>query len=725
MFDKFKPFAASFLTILGIKAFAKDENKKEMLTDEQKAQLVGYGFAEAFVNDFNKALSNEFKDDKPSGNERQDADAATKAMVTQLTVKLSEAVSDRERLVKENGVLSGSVKEKQTEIDGLMAKIETLAGLDEVDPGKGAQHNASSAETKIDLMNETQLGGLVGLRFSLENRPYNQRARASMLYHQKGLSIPVAEASSIDYQTLKEDLGDFYRTPWQERIQSLLAVLPTIETIFPCEYGFQDRAVLVNIWLGEFSQADNTQSDFDKVAKGSYEFEPEELRMYDVMFSHKFTNLKAVEKTWIGKVNEEGSQVIKWGFIGYILSETAKKLHNERELRRVNGVRKDPDLNVPGKAMEAADGVYEWLRKKVSGWNNNGTTVFQIKPFQLGTVTQGNIGDILYKGTSMIPAEVRDSGNLVCYIPSQMFSWYAKWQETSFGTNTDYKGIQSHIWEYPSVKIKVVPNADNHQRIVWTLDGNIKTYAHVKGEMTKFSIEQQDWTLKVWSNWKESIWAKMVGYRYTKKSDMDGTRQMIWCNEYDFSENYFIGVEKDNSTPSVLLHTSIITPANTNLLEITDIKDAEVGRKIRIQSGSDDKGIKITKAGVFSLITADWTPGKGEIINLMKRADGKFIELGRETASNSALGFPADETTPSLEGAVEFVVGVNTQATEITDFTDAEDGTLYTIYGNGTANASTIKNAGKFSLTADMELKEGTFIKLVKSGETFYEIERA
>lgn len=726
MFDKFKPFAAAFLTLFGIEAYSKDNNQKNVLTeDQQKALVETYGFGKEFVEDFNKALANDFKDDAKSKDESKDADAATKAVVTQLTLNLSQAMTDLAAITKEKGDLSQEVSDKQKEITDLTAKVNKLAGLDEEDPGKGAQHGSANKDLKIDLMNEKQLCGYDGARFLLENRPYNVRARAAMLYHQEGMSIPVVEAKSLDYQALKEDLGDFYRTRWQDKIQSLLVVLPSIEKIFPCEYGYQDRATLINVWLGEFSQADNTASDFDNVVKGDYEFEPEELRMFSVMFAHKFKNLKALEQTWIGYLNEEGSQVMKWSFIEFILAKTAEKLHNERELRRINGRRKDPDVDKAGSAMEASDGIYEFIRKKVEGWKKNGVTVYQIKPFRLGSVSQGNIGDVLYRGTGMIPAPVRDSGQLECNIPSHMFAWYMKYQEMTFGTNTDYQGTKACIWEYPNVKINVIPNADNHNRIIWTIKGNLKPFAHVKGEMTDFSIEQQDWTLKVWSNWKESFWARMVGYCYKNKMEMDGSRQMIWCNEYDYSESYFVGVEKDNATPSVLIHTSIVTPANTAVVDITDIKDAELGRKIRIQNGSDVNGVKITKTGKFSLITADWIPGKGEIINLMKRADGKFIELGRETAANAALGFPADETTPSLEGATEFVSGLNTQATEITNFTDAIESELYTIYGNGTANASVIKNAGKFSLTADMTLSEGSFIKLVSDGDTFYEIERS
>ena len=50
----------------------------------------------------------------------------------------------------------------------------------------------------------------------------------------------------------------------------------------------------VNIWLGEFSQAGNEESDFDKVTKGSYEFDDETPVSYthlDVYKRQKYTSL--------------------------------------------------------------------------------------------------------------------------------------------------------------------------------------------------------------------------------------------------------------------------------------------------------------------------------------------------------------------------------------------------------------------------------------------------
>ncbi|MDO4165353.1 MAG: hypothetical protein Q4D56_13380 [Bacteroides sp.] len=717
-----KSFVPVVMSLLGISAWTKGETGKNVLAADDIAKLKTFGFDDAFLTPFAEAVENDFADEQ-GAEETNMASAVLKGLLGKTANQLAVANSQLEALRASEGANAETIAAKDAEIQALKEKVQALSSLPEPDKGAGAGVNHAAA-TAFNLEDEHQLGGMQGEMYALEGRPYNQRARAALLARQ-GILMQVRAESSIDYSRLKEDLGAFYRIRWQDRLQSFLMKLPSIESIFPVESGYQDLAVLVNIWLGEFSQSDNTSSDFDNVTKGEYEFDNETLRMFSVMFAHKFRNLKELEKSWIGYLNQEGSQVIKWSFIEFILAETAKKLHNERELRRINGVRKDPNLNTPGKAMEAADGLYEFIRKKVDGYIdiNNGKTVYQIKPFELGEITEANIGAKFFEGTSLIPAVYRDSGQLALYVPSYMVVWYHKYNELHYGTNQDYKAGMMYVKEYPGVKLIPVPNADNHQRIFWTMEGNIHCFEHVAGEMTNFNIEQQDWTLKVWANWKESIWARAVGYKYTKKDDMDGSRQMIFCNEYDLPSTTFIEGEKD-ANPDVALHTSVVTVANTSLFTITDIENAEVGVAVTIKCGSTNYGVQILQADNFSLISAAWTPAKGDTITLMKRSDGKFIELGRTTAATGVLQFANDDATPSVSGATVFATGENTAATAITNLDDATEGVTYTIHGAGSTYASTIANSGNFVLTAAMTLSAGTYIKLVAVGTKFYEVER-
>ncbi|MDE6235352.1 MAG: hypothetical protein K2M56_06345 [Muribaculaceae bacterium] len=722
----FKNFKTSVLAILGISKFHEQEGKK-FLTPEEKAKLKSYDFSDRWIEGFEAHL-NAPEDGEGEGDQRS---AVIATILGQTTERLDATSRELEALkastAKADEAHEAAIKEKESMIASLQEKIKTLSSLPEPDGGKSAGMPAATP-SGFNLEDTHQLGGMAGSYNSMD-RTYNQRARAAMLAA-RGIYTEAPAASSVDFKNLQEDLGAFYRTSWNDRLVSFLTELPTITTLFPTESGHQDLSTLVNVFLGEFSQADSSgQSDFAKVAKGSFDFGTETLRMYGVMFVHVFRSLKDLEKSWIGHLNREGSSPVKLSFIEYLLVEVAKKLHNEREQRWINGIRKDPDPDKPGRAMEAADGIYEYLRKRVDGYvdftPNGGTlgkTVYQIKPFDLPEINSGNIGEVFFQGTSMIPAKFRDTGKVVLYIPSWMLPLYHRYNEMKYGKNVNYVANEDYVHGFPGVKIKALPNADNHHRIFWTIEGNIKTYDQVAGEMLRFNMEQQDWSIKVWSNWKESIQAEAVGRKYLSKTDVDGENQLIWCNQYDLPANFFLPADKDKN-PSVALHNSLETAVNSAPLAITDIEDAKVGGMVNIKAGSADVTIK--KADKFSLLTADWTPAKGDVITLMKRADGKFVEISRHTAASDSYIFPADATTPSVKGATTFITGANTKATAITDLEDAVTGIVYTIHGSGSANATTIANSGKFVLTAAMTLSDGKLIRLVKADDgKFYEVER-
>ena len=423
----FANFIPAILGILHLDSFAK-VNGKEDLTETECETLKSFGFPDPFVKEFRAYLQDPKQSAQSANGNEETRSAVIAAALGQVTAQHEAVSAELAELKKtvdtDKATHAAAIAAKEAEISALNEKISTLSKLPETDPGAHAGNGSGAAPTGFNIQDNAQLGGQPGVMFSLD-RPYNQRARAALLARE-GMTVTVATAQAVDYTSLREDLGAFYRRPWTERIQSFLVELPTITKIFPTESGHQDLETLVNLFLGEFSQADSSnESDFDAVAKGSYEFGHETLRMYGVMFVHKFRSLKDLEKSWIGYLNREGSNPVKLSFIEYLLVETAKALHNEREQRWINGVRKDPDKNKPGRAMEAADGLYEYLRKKIEGHTDFtpdggtlGKTVYQIKPFNLPRITAGNIGEVFYEGTSRIPAVFRDSGKIALYVPS-------------------------------------------------------------------------------------------------------------------------------------------------------------------------------------------------------------------------------------------------------------------------------------------------------------------
>ncbi len=705
-----KKIFATVFAFLGISAFTKIEGK-DALTEEQRKNLTDH-FGEKFTKSLEAELGK--TEDSPESTKPTE----TAEQITELQNQLETAQTALDGATASITSTKSERDQLATQVKNLNDMIETLSKKSENDP---PSIPVPGAKEGWDITNQKFLGGINAPFMTIgADRPYNVRAFNAMNRNYGGMMIPFKEASSMDYTTLKSDLGDYYRIRKQDAIQSFLVELPNLENIFPLESGYQDQAALVNMFMGEFSQPENTiGSSFDNVVKGTYTFEPEILKMYDVMFVHKFTDLKELEKNWLGYLNRESSNVIKMSFIQYILVETAKKLHNEKQNRYINGVYKKPAVNTVGTALEAANGFREFIRSQVA--------LFKIRPFALGEWYSNTISTYVYTATGMVPQAIRDTGKVVLYMSPDALTQYWKHRETLYGGNMDYKANQMYVPEYPNVKIQTLTGLGSSKLMVWTLDGNFNTYTDKVGEMTQFNLEQQDWSLKVWSNWKESLWAKMVGKKYNSLAAIptDYSTQMIFCNDVDLPAGTYIDMTHDDATPSVLYHKSLQSVANTAATAITDIDDAAVGDEIRIKCNSVTNAITIAASGKFSLLTAAWNPSLGDILIVKKRSDGKFIEVSRSVVSSSALVIAADDTSPDVALGNEFITSANTVATAITTLDNASYGVVYTIYGGSSTNASTIANAGNFSLTAAMTLSVGTWIKLQKmQNDKFYEIER-
>ena len=717
-----KQLMITMLAFLGIQAFAKDKDGKILLTEEQQARMKA-DFGEEFTSQFVEAASKD-----PEGNSTDNSTMV--AMITAMSTKLNAAVAENAQLMAarqkaaddlvaakaENDRLAGVVTQK----DGVIA---TLTKKPEED--MAAKHVTMTGDPKnwVPSATDTHLFGQNLPMFALDaSHNYNRRAHAHFAALAGIDVISPRATSSLDYASLKTDLGEYYRIPKQDRIQSFLAEFPSLTKIFPLESGYQDQAVLVNLFLGDdFSQADSTAlgSTFDNMVKGSYKFEPEVITMYDVMFVHKFTQLKELEKNWLGYLNREASNPIKWSFIEYILVETSKKLKNEQELRRIRGVRVNPTVNVPGTSMQASNGMLKFIKNQIA--------LFKIKPFVLGEWTSSNIATYVKTATQMVPEVLRDSGKIVLYLSTDALGDYHTNLEALYGLNQDYKPDMMYVKEYPSVKIIAVPGMAPSKRMIWTFDGNFALFEDQAGEMLNFSIEQQDWTIKVWSNWRESFWAYMVGKKFASAAEMptDYSTQLIFCNDVDEPATYFIPTDANDTTPSVANHTSLVTVANSQATAITNIDDCATGQEVRIKCGNATNASTIAASGNFSLITAAWTPSVGDVIYLKKRSDGKFIELKRETVTTTATAFTADDTTPDVTGNDKFITVANNGATAFTTLDSAVVDKVYTIYGGSSTNAVTIANSGNFVLTAAMTLSAGTWITLQKAANgKFYEIAR-
>ena len=707
------------LAFFHLQAFAQDKDGKSFLTEEQKLALTAE-YGEDFTNLVADAISKDPVGDKT---EAKVSDAILTAMTSRLATALETEKTAKADLVTaqtEKAAVEEAKKVADKTVLEHAATITRLSAKAETDPPAGKAPAIASDKPWVPNGKDTHLFGQNTKFFAIDDdHKYNQRLYSSLMAKQ-GVIIPAPKASSTDYSQLKADLGEYYRTRMFDQIQSFQVKTPGLKDIFPTVSNLKDQSVITNVFNTEFSQAYNAGSQFANLVKGLFKFDSEIVRMFGIQFAHLFQDMKEVEKTWMGYVNKEGAQVIKWSLVAFLAQEIDKALMIEQNIRQVKGVYKTPTVNVPGSAINAADG----LLKRIKVWLSE----FKMKAFPLGDYTPSTISSYVKRGTIMVPEAIRNTGRLVLYMSTDNVSAYVQNNEILYGLNQDYKAGQMYVHEYPEVKIVGVPGMSPSKRMIWTLNGNIILCEGVPGEMHDISFEQQDWTLKAWGNWDESIWAYMIGKKFASAAEMpdDYSTQMMFVNDLDEPADYFISMAANDTTPSVVNHTSLVSVANTQATAITNILNAEVGKEIRLKSGNATNAITIAKAGNFSLLTAAWNPAVGDEIYLMKRTDGKFIEIKRVTISSSALVIADGDATPSVALGDKFITSANTGATAITTLVAAIYDRLYTIYGGSNTNSSTIANAGNFVLSAAMTLSAGTYIKLQKSevDAKFYEIER-
>ncbi|MDR2824095.1 MAG: hypothetical protein LBB41_02720, partial [Prevotellaceae bacterium] len=192
------------MSILGISAFSKGTDGKLSLTDEQKKTLQDNKFSLETIEGFDAALANDFSsevgDETPPSSSLNDLAAALAHVSAQLEATNKTNSATAQQLVD----LQAEKQNLENNMSSLQTQIEQLKKAPEEDTGAGTQiPNAMNAQ--FNLEDTKQLGGMEGLRFSLD-RPYNQRARAMLMqlagYDTSHMTI---SAGPIDVDFLKAD----------------------------------------------------------------------------------------------------------------------------------------------------------------------------------------------------------------------------------------------------------------------------------------------------------------------------------------------------------------------------------------------------------------------------------------------------------------------------------------------------------------------------------------
>ena len=154
-------------------------------------------------------------------------------------------------------------------------------------------------------------------------------------------------------------VGDQFVVLRQDALIARVLQLRDMTQYFPVAYGYQDRGLVFNAFFDEVSQAYQT----GEVFKGSMKIENHMGYVDDAMIKMEWGPMKELERKYIGYLNKEGSDPIKWTMIEYQLLNTLTTAQVEQNKRCMRGIYVKPEKGVAGSYRNAGTGVlYTLLR---------------------------------------------------------------------------------------------------------------------------------------------------------------------------------------------------------------------------------------------------------------------------------------------------------------------------------------------------------------------------
>lgn len=646
------------LILVGLSLITKAEEKK--LTNEDWAQI-----ANSYKEKYGTSLT---EDLVAASTDETRGDTITEEQRTQLQEMIGE-----EKVEK---IDSNTISALYKVFKDLNAKVKDIAGNEDLPKPGSAQIEPSGSVRMIIIgaapHSSSHLFGITDKFFALE-KPWNQTmitrqvslANASQAEKDTFLSAfseyvdsfksrvkqlcannmlasmnftdMVKGAGSIDYSQLTDKAGE-YVVRRQDLVVAYLRSLPSVASIFPVVSNIQNKEVSPGANFGELSQGYRSGNIF----KGNVNFTAEVYSVVDVMFKFKFSDMIALEKQYIGYLNREGSSVVKWTFIEWIMVHFGEILFNEQQRRRVVGVRVPQQNVADNPAMFAADGAIRAIERVEEE--------LKVLPFDdLKVYTSETILDYLEAFYAKVEEILPNMEGMKIYVNQKHRRWYLAKYRAKYGKDTDFGGSKDTLIDTLTPEnIIWVPNMDTNCYKVWmTYDKNVESYEDKPQEMTMFYFQRDFEDVKTMSRWKEGSGLLQAGVQYKTTAELQASGR---SNQYIFTNFPVTSLAANATTCDGKVNNYFLTGANTGATVITDITSAAVDKVYKIICGSLTNKSTISKAGNFDKISAAWTPTaigdyikvyaeledysvtvNGETIT-KTRATGKFLELERKVS---------------------------------------------------------------------------------------------
>ncbi len=670
-------FKNKFMQILQSLGFV-DKAKKDELSEEDWKQIDA-----AFKKEHGKSMTELMEDN--SNNEELAKERATALSLLNATAEEKPATETTE--VEEEGEEKPEVEDKTSIVEGIkdiQSKLaETQKENKSIKDQMDKMAKQAKPETPMSVVSkklhvggpghtETHLFGIENNMFSMESR-WNKIAKNPQVAKLADASKQDAKDFQIQtenygaalakrYAFLKDNnllnavkenasfandlsdlsnagLGDQYITLRQDALIARILTIPTVYDLFPRRYGVQDREAMTIAYFDELSQAYQAGHVF----KGGMKLVPEFGYVDDAMFKTEFGPMKEIERQYIGYLNTDGSDPMKWGMIEWQLLNMYSVLVNEQNTRVVRGCYVKPETGVAGSYLNAGTGLIYSLQRY---YHEN-----KLNPHSDELYNDYTATTMLDAVTAFIEDVVEhlDEDNDLekkhIYLNKRHLPWWKKAIRAKFGKDTDFTGVDSYANVVPDlgVRIKWVPNMGNLKLMFIQEHGNLQALEFVPGEMLAVDFDKAMELMHVWSTWKEGFSGFIVGKQFDTLENM---KLNLYSGQEIFMNHPASALAKDATTVDASKNFWFKSVDNAAATTITDITGAKKGVVYVIETGNATNPSKIAKTGRFASITA-WTPTKvGDYIMVVLGSDDKFIELERRVAGSRTINVLAQPNIP-------------------------------------------------------------------------------
>lgn len=433
-------------------------------------------------------------------------------------------------------------------------------------------------------------------------------------------------------------LGNQFVVLRQDAIIARVLEKRDLTQFFPVQYGIQDRGLIFNAFFDEVSQAYQSGETF----KGGMKIENQMGYVDDSMIKIEWGPMKELERKYIGYLNKEGSDPIKWTMIEYQLLNTLLNAQAEQSKRRMRGIYVKPEKGVAGSYLNAGTGLLYTLLRYVHQYD--------IKPHAdaaYRSYTQATMLSAVQEFVADVTASVTEDMELdkhCLYLNRNHQSWWIKNVRSTYGKDTDFAGPMGALNVVPDTTVQIIwlPYLGQLPFMMMHEPGNILFLEYVPGEMLAVKMQEQMEQVRAWSTWKEGCSATFTGRRFDTREEMEE-------NAYEWQQifiNLFAAtiVDKIDGKAGFWHVTGDSTTQDT----YTEIANAKAGVAYCIEAGVATHLPKVAKSGKFGKISAAFTAtAVGDYLMVILDKDGNFREMERCVGGKRTIN---TELQPNVPG---------------------------------------------------------------------------